>query len=291
MGLSKEIQGRVLVVTLDNPGTRNALDMTTLKMLGDLMDGLAYRDPLPPDAGGGDRNIGEQGPYRPHAVVLRTTGDIFCSGADLQEMKELGAADFQTNLTAALEMGVVFRSVRNCPTPVIARVQGPAYGGGVGLVAACDVVVAATAARFMFSEAKLGLVPGVISPLVVDRMGLSATRHYFLTADPISAEEAHRLGLVDRLVPDADLDAEVEAVVRSVLRCGPGVLGMCKGLLDGGQSLGYGRSGDFAARMIAEARTRPEAQSALQAFFAKENAPWVGPDDWTLPPLPAKEDS
>ncbi len=291
MGLHTGVQGRVMVVTLNNPKSRNALDMDILKALGDLMDGLAYRDPLPPTVTDDELDIGVNGSFRPHAVVLRSVGKVFCAGADLQEMKALGAADFQTNLTAALEMGAVFRSVRNCPAPVIVRVQGAAYGGGVGLVAACDVVVASAEARFTFSEAKLGLVPGVISPLVVDRMGLSAARNFFLTADPISASEAHRLGLVDRLVASEELDKEVAAVVNSVLKCGPEALGMCKGLLDGGQSLGYARSSDFTARMIAEARTKPEAQAALQAFFAKENAPWVGSTDWILPPSVAKEDS
>lgn len=291
MGLHIGARGRVMVVTLNNPKSRNALDMETLRALGDLMDGLAYRDPLPLKLPDGELDIGGKGHFRPHAVVLRSEGKVFCAGADLQEMKALGAADFQTNLTAALEMGAVFRSVRNCPAPVIARVHGAAYGGGVGLVAACDVVVAGTEAHFTFSEAKLGLVPGVISPLVVDRIGMSAGRHFFLTADPISALEAHRLGLVDRLVATEDLDKEIAGVVNSILKCGPEALGMCKGLLDGGQSLGYARSGDFTARMIAEARTKPEAQAALQAFFANENAPWVGSDPWTLPPSVANEDS
>ncbi len=292
MPLRMETVGPVLVVTLDNPATRNALDMATLRELGDLLDGIAYRDPLPAASAAGPWDIGDGGSHRPHAVVLRATGKVFCSGADLKEMRALGEADFQTNLTAALDMGAVFRTVRSCPSPVIARVQGPCYGGGVGLAAACDIVVAGPEARFMFSEAKLGLVPGVISPLVADRMGLAAARRYFLTAEPISAPEAVRLGLVDRLAdaPD-DLDAAVEETVNAVLACGPAALGMCKGLLDGVQSLGYARSAEFTARMIADARTQPEAQTALRAFQARERAPWVPTEPWTLPSSDTEDDA
>jgi len=292
MGLRNEIRGPVLVVTLDSPGTRNALDMATLKALGELMDSVAYREPLPPDPRlpGGRFDIGEGGGFRPHAVVLRATGPVFCAGADLKEMKQLGEADFQANLDAALEMGKVFRAVRSCPAPVIARVQGPAYGGGVGLVAACDVAVAAPESRFMFSEARLGLVPGVISPLIVDRMGPAAARRCFLTAEPLSAADALRLGLVDRLAEPGGLDAAVEQTVRAVLECGPAALSLCKSLVDGVVSLGYDRSAEFAARLIAEARTGREGQAALKAFAAREKAPWVTTEAWSLPAEQTEED-
>ncbi len=287
MAIRQDIAGRVLVLTLDNPEKRNALDMATLRELGDVLDGIAYRDPLPAEAS--DPDIGPGGRFRPHAIVLRSTGAVFCAGADLNEMRALGAADFQANLDAALEMGAVFRSVRNCPAPVIARVQGPCYGGGVGLAAACDVVVAAPEAKFMFSEAKLGLVPGVISPLVIDRIGIAVARRYFLTAEPINAEQALRVGMIDRLAED--LDAAVEETVNAVLACGPAALGMCKALVDGVQSLGYARSAEFTARMIAEARTAPEAQAALKAFQAREGAPWAPAEPWRLPPDNTKDDA
>ena len=180
----------------------------------------------------------------------------------------------------------MFRSVRNCPVPVVARVQGPAYGGGVGLVAACDIVVSSPRARFAFTEVRLGIVPGVIAPLVMDRLGQRAARTCFLTADPIEGQRALQLGLVDRLADDpGDLDDLVSTTVQSLLRGGPQALSLCKSLLDGVQSLGFARSGEVAARMIADARTRPEAQAALQAFFAKNPAPWVDEEPWVLPPL------
>ena len=291
MAVRVQACGRVLVVTIDNPQVKNAFDQGVIGELRELFETLAYRDPL---SGDGDRapDVGPDGQDRPHVIVLRATGDVFCAGANLNEMKALGEADFQTNLTAALDMGAMFRAVRNCPVPVIARVQGPAYGGGVGLVAACDLVVAGPRARFAFTEVKLGLVPGVIAPLVVDRIGRAAARRCFLTAEVIEGQEALRMGLIDRLVADpADaenghtaLDALVAETVDSVLRGGPEALGLAKALLEGVQALGYNRSAELSARMIAQARTGAEAQVALAAFFAKDPVPWAETTPWVLPP-------
>ena len=288
MPILQEIAGRVLMVTIDNPDVKNAFDRETIGAMRDLFETVAYRDPLPLDLGKaqareGGLDIGPNGRFRPHVIVLRATGDVFCSGAHLGEMKELGEADYQENMTAALDMGAMFRAVRNCACPVVARVQGPAYGGGVGLVAACDIVVAAFRARFAFSEVRLGLVPGVIAPLVIDRIGQAAARHYFLTADVIDGAEAHRIGLVDRLAADGELDVLVEATVRALLQGGSAALGLCKSLMEGVESLGFARSGELAARMIAEARTNPEAQAALDCFLAKEKSPWFDAEKWTLP--------
>lgn len=288
MAIHQQIAGRVLVVTIDNPEVKNAFDRETVDALSDLFEAVAYRDPLPVDPGkalapDGSLDIGAGGRFRPHVVVLRSTGDVFCSGAHLGEMKQMGQADFQENLGAALEMGGMFRAVRNCPAPVVARVQGPAFGGGVGLVAACDIVVAAFQARFRFSEVRLGLVPGVISPLVISRIGQAATRHYFLTADVIDGAEAHRIGLVDRLAADGELDVLLESTVKSLLMGGAETLGLCKSLLEGAESLGFVRSGELTARMIAEARTKPEAQAALDSFLAREKTPWAQDVNWTLP--------
>jgi methylglutaconyl-CoA hydratase len=223
---------------------------------------------------------GPSGPTRPHAILLRATGPVFCAGADLADMEELGQAGFQENLEAALEMGAMFRAVRLCPAPVVARVQGPAYGGGVGLISACDVVVAGQEARFAFSEVRLGLVAGVIAPLVMDRIGTAAARHWFLTGDTIRAVDALRLGLVDRLSDQEGLDAAVSRTVESLLRGGPAALGRIKSLVEGTLALGFARSLDFTARMIAEARTGKEAQAGLQAFFRKQDAPWVQDVRW-----------
>lgn len=290
MSIKQEAVGRVLVVTIDNPQVKNAFDKTAIQELGDIFETIAFRDPLPVD-GNSRPDIGPGAQFRPHVIVLQATGNVFCAGAHLGEMKALGEADYQENVAAAMEMGSMFRAVRNCPVPVVARVQGPAFGGGVGLVAACDIVVAGPAAKFAFSEVRLGIVPGVISPLVIDRIGQAAARTYFLTGDAIEADEAFGLGLVDRLASGNNgpggLDDVLDATVDSLLKGGAGALSLCKSLLEGVQSLGFNRSAELTARMIAEARTNNEAQAALAAFFERQSAPWVQDEQW--PGVPHQE--
>ncbi len=283
MSIQQEAVGRVLVVTIDNPQIKNAFDAATIQELRDVFDSIAFRDPLPVGADP-QPDIGPGGQFRPHVIVLQSSGNVFCAGAHLGEMKTLGEADYQQNVAAAMEMGGMFRAVRNCPVPVVARVQGPAFGGGVGLVAACDIVVAGPAAKFAFSEVRLGLVPGVISPLVIDRIGQAAARTYFLTGEAIEADEAFGLGLVDRLASSnkgpGGLDDILEATVDSLLKGGPGALSLCKSLLEGVQSLGFNRSAELSARMIAEARTNEEAQVALASFFERQSPPWIQDEQW-----------
>jgi methylglutaconyl-CoA hydratase len=282
MTVRQETKGRVLVVTLDNPAVKNAFDAETIEDLRRIFENIAYREALPVDAGP-EPDISEGDRYRPHVVVLRATGNVFCAGAHLGMMKQLGEADYQENLAAAMEMGAMFRAVRSCPAPVVARVQGPAYGGGVGLVASCDVVVAGPQARFAFSEVRLGLVPGVIAPLVIDRIGIAAARKAFLTAETIDPDEALRLGLIDQLAAGEALDEVVGRTVDSLLRGGAATLGLCKNLVEGSASLGFARNAELTARMIAEARQGDEAQAALQAFLTRTSAPWISEEGW-LPP-------
>ena len=284
MPIMQEAVGRVLVVTINNPQVKNAFDKATIQELRDIFETIAFRDPLPVN-GKPDPDIGPGGQFRPHAIVLQAVGNIFCAGAHLGEMKALGEADYQENVAAAMDMGAMFRGVRNCPVPVVARVQGPAFGGGVGLVAACDIVVAGPQAKFAFSEVRLGIVPGVISPLVIGRIGQAAARTYFLTGEAIEADEAFGLGLVDRLASGSDgpggLDDILEMTVDAILKGGPGALTLCKSLIEGAQSLGFNRSAELTARMIAEARTNDEAQAALASFFERKNAPWVQEEPWS----------
>jgi len=284
MSIIQEAVGRVLVVTINNPQVKNAFDKATIQELRDVFDKIAFRDPLPVD-NELNPDIGPDGQFRPHVIVLQAAGNVFCAGAHLGEMKVLGEADYQENVAAAMDMGAMFRGVRNCPVPVVARVQGPAFGGGVGLVAACDIVVAGPKAKFAFSEVRLGIVPGVISPLVIDRIGQAAARTYFLTGETIEADEAFGLGLVDRLASGGDgpggIDDVLIKTVDSLLKGGPGALTLCKSLIEGAQGLGFNRSAELTARMIAEARTNPEAQAALASFFERRNAPWVQDEQWS----------
>jgi methylglutaconyl-CoA hydratase len=290
MALRQHPAGPVLVVTLDDPASRHALSAAMVASLHGLFTDLAGREPLSPgEAEAAQPDIGPGGARRPRAVVLRASGKVFCAGAHLGEMAEAGRAEPAANLAAAVHLGAMFRAIHDCPAPVVARVQGGAFGGGAGLAAACDLVVASPAAQFCFSEAKLGLVPGVISPLVVERLGVARARDLFLTARTFDAAEAYRLGLVDRLAPAGGLDEAVEKVVDDLLRGGPAALGAAKELLGAVARLGYDDSAQECAGRIAVARATPEAQAALAAFSERKPAPWVPSGGWRLQPCEGEE--
>ena len=270
-----ERRGPVLVVTLDRPEAHNAFDADMIRALGGVFDEVARM----PERPAGAVELAAEPRLRPHVVLLASSGPTFCAGADLQQMRDLGEAGFDENLTAARAMAAMFRAVRACPAPVVARVQGPAFGGGVGLACACDVVVAGVDARFAFSEVRLGLVAGVISPLVIERIGAAAARTCFLTGSPLSRETSLRLGLVDRLADEGKLDDVVDLVVRSLLKGGPAAQARVKTLVDGVAERTFADSLDFTARMIAEARTTGEAQAAMAAFADRQPAPWAAESD------------
>jgi methylglutaconyl-CoA hydratase len=284
MAVRQQTSGPVLVVTLDEPATRQALSAAVVASLQAIFHELRAREPLDPAAAAEPSpDIGPGGRWRPRAVVLRSTGAVFCAGAHLGEMAAAGRAAVAANLAAAGALGAMFRAVHDCPAPVVARVQGGAFGGGAGLAAACDLVVAGPAAKFCFPETRLGLVPGVISPLVLQRLGPARARDLFLTARTIEAAEAFRLGLADRLAPAGGLDAAVEAVVEDLLRAGPAALGAAKQLLAEVEALGTDGSAGVCAQRIAEARATPEAQAALAAFAVRGAAPWLPAAPWHLP--------
>jgi len=286
MAVRQQTSGPVLVVTLDEPATRHALSAVVVASLHEIFNELSARAPLNPEAAAEPSpDIGPGGRWRPRAVVLRSTGAVFCAGAHLGEMAAAGRAEITANLAAAVKLGAMFRAVHDCPAPVVARVQGGAFGGGAGLAAACDLVVAGPAAKFCFPETRLGLVPGVISPLVMQRLGAARARDLFLTARTIEAVEAFWLGLADRLAPAGGLDAAVEAVVEDLLRAGPVALGAAKQLLAEVEALGTDGSAGVCAQRIAEARATPEAQAALAAFAARVPAPWIPAAPWSLPPV------
>jgi len=251
---------RVLVVTLNRPAAHNAFDHEMVVKLRDIFSSVDQMD------------------SKPHAVVLQSEGKTFCAGGDLNDMRTLGKADYETNLESARELAEMFRAIRLCSVPVVARVQGSAFGGGVGLICSCDIAVAAEGSLLALTEARLGLVAGVISPMVIGKIGLAAARTLCLTGDQIDVTEAHRIGMIDRVCEPENLDDTVHKVVESLLKGGPTALANIKRLIEGVQSLTFDESFEFTAKMIAEARTSDEAQSALDAFFNKKPAPWINDD-------------
>lgn len=210
-------------------------------------------------------------------IVLEARGESFSAGADLQWMKR--AADYtpEENRRDALALARLLRTIDECPQPVVAIVQGAAYGGGVGLAAASDIVLAADTARFALTEVRLGLVPAVISPYVVAAIGARAARRYFVTAERFTAEEARRLGLVHEVVAAAELPAARDKLLCSIAQGGPAAQIAAKALVH--ELARGGRSKDevseHTAALIAERRASAEGRAGIAAFLEKRPAPWV----------------
>ena len=246
----------VAVLTMNRPAVFNAFDET---LIAELEAAFAQL--------GGD--------YSVRAVVLAGAGKHFSAGADLQWMQRAAAASQDDNLADARRFSAMLARIAECPKPTLARVQGAALGGGVGLVAACDMAIASDAASFSVSEARMGILPAVIGPHLVNAVGLRDARRLALTASRIGADEALRVGLVQRVVPAAELDAAVAAVVADLLACGPAAQAEIKQL--------YARLApgpvtpdvrELTAQTIARVRTTPEAREGFAAFLGKRKPHW-----------------
>jgi methylglutaconyl-CoA hydratase len=242
--LTVERDGSVLRITLTRPDRRNAFDAA---LIGELAEAFV-------DVG------------RARAVVLAGEGASFCAGADVDWMRASAGLSFDENVADANAMRRMFESIDQCPTPVVARVQGHALGGGAGLVAASDVAIAAPNTLFAFSEVKLGIIPAVISPFALAKIGGGNARRYFVTGERFDATTALRIGLVSEIADD--LDGAVERVVAELLSAGPQAARWAKRLVR------ERPDGPETARWIAERRTADEGQEGLAAFLDKRKANW-----------------
>ena len=210
-------------------------------------------------------------------LVLAANGKSFSAGADLNWMKRMAGYSQAENRRDADALAALMRALDTFPKPTIARIQGAAYGGGVGLVACCDIAVAVQGATFCLSEAKLGLIPAVISPYVVAAMGARAARRYFLTAETFDAATAHRLGLVHEVTSAEALDGAVEGIVGKLLAAGPVAQRECKTLIARVASgpIDDAMVDDTAAR-ITRIRVSPEGREGIASFLEKRKPGWVG---------------
>ncbi|TXI22274.1 MAG: enoyl-CoA hydratase/isomerase family protein, partial [Roseateles sp.] len=210
------------------------------------------------------------------AIVLAAAGKAFCAGADLNWMQAMAGYSWDENHADATRLADMLWAIYSCPVPVIARVQGDVYAGGVGLVACCDLVVAVEGAGFCLSEAKLGLLPATIGPYVVRALGEQASRRYFVTAERFSATEAHRLGLVHELAPAETLDERVDALVATITANGPAAVRACKQLVkDVAHAPLTPALRDDTARRIADIRASAEGRAGVQSFLNKTPVPWL----------------
>jgi methylglutaconyl-CoA hydratase len=240
-----ERDGDLLRIVLARPETRNAFDAGLIAELAE-----AFVD------------VGKA-----RAVVLSGDGPSFCAGADVEWMRASVDLDFDANVADANALRGMLEAIDRCPAPVVARVQGHALGGGAGLVACSDIAVAEPKAAFAFSEVKLGIVPAVISPFALAKIGPSWARRYFVTGERFDAATALRIGLVHEVA--ADLDAAVERILAELASAGPRAARHAKKLVlerpDGPET----------ARRIAERRTSEEGQEGLRAFLDRRSASWV----------------
>jgi methylglutaconyl-CoA hydratase len=241
--LRVERDGAVLRVTLARPERRNAFDAALIAEL--------------------TAAFGDVGDAR--AVVLAGEGASFCAGADVEWQRSAVELGYEENVEDALRLYRMLEAIDSCPVPVVARVQGFALGGGSGLVACADIALAAEDAVFGFSEVKLGIVPAVISPFVLAKMG-AAARRYFVTGERFDARTALRIDLVHEVV--ADVDAALEGVLGELRTSGPEAVRAAKRLIR------ERPGGDDAAHIAARLRTSPEGQEGLRAFLEKREPAW-----------------
>jgi methylglutaconyl-CoA hydratase len=252
------LAGGIAQLMLNRPEKRNALDRASIAALTAELQRCAA-DPAV------------------RMVQITGAGEVFCAGADLTEMRAQAQADATANLADAEQLAVMLGILDSLPKPTLARVNGDGYGGALGLLGACDIVVAVEAAKFAFTEVRLGIIPAVVSPFVLDRIGEGGARRYFLTAETLTAEALRDLGLVHEVVPAELLDAACARIADAVLKGAPQALAEAKALI---RDVSRGGARDRAAASVAAAarlarlRVGPEAQEGFAAFFAKRKASW-----------------
>jgi len=259
--LAIERHGPIGRVTLNRPERHNAFDDSLIAELTEALRSIEAEDAI-------------------RVVVLSGAGKSFSAGADLHWMKRMAGFSVEENRRDAMGLATLMRTLAHLRKPTIARVHGAAYGGGVGLVACCDVALASVQATFCLSEARLGLIPAAISPYVVSAIGERAARRYFLTAERFDAAEALRLGLVHDLAPDdGKLDEKVDEVVGAMLACGPAAQLAAKELIRAvaHRPVTSELIQDTAER-IAKIRSSPEGREGVAAFLEKRRAAWVPPE-------------
>jgi methylglutaconyl-CoA hydratase len=207
-------------------------------------------------------------------VVFTGVGKSFCAGADLNWMKRVKDYSFEENLKESLDISELMYSIYSLPLPTIASVNGAAVGGGMGFVAACDIAVAASDARFSLSEVKLGLVPACISPYVIRKAGEGACREFMLTGERLTAEKAMRLGLVNEVVEPVELDNAVSGFVERLISSGPNAIAICKELLRKVPAMSLDEAKKMTAEAIANLRVSDEGQEGMRAFLEKRKPRW-----------------
>jgi methylglutaconyl-CoA hydratase len=257
VAIEQRALGAIARVTLSRPELHNAFNEVMIQELQATFAGFNRQSEV-------------------RAVILQAESKSFCAGADLNWMKKMVDYTFEQNIEDAHVLATMLRTIHDCPKPVIARVHGAAFGGGVGLVAACDMAVALDTATFCLSEVKLGLLPAVISPFVLKKIGSGAAHRYFLTAEHFSAAEALRIGLIHETAADIEtVDVRIDTMIDALLANGPEAVAQCKVLIEQVCHVEWDRAVNITTKMIAERRSSREGQEGMKAFLEKRNPTWV----------------
>ncbi len=247
----------IATLTLNNPDSHNAFDD---RLIADLTAALQALDKNP----------------EVRVLVLAAIGKSFSAGADLGWMQRMAQYDETQNIADARALAELMRSLNEFSKPTVARVQGSAFGGGVGLIACCDIAVGVYDAQFALSEARLGLIPAVISPYVIAAIGARQARRYFLSGERFDAEQAQAIGLLHKIGYADELDAMITEIVDALLECGPAAQTACKQLI---QRIAHGDDfGDlveFTAQAIAKTRSSSEGREGVQSFLQKRSPGWL----------------
>ena len=255
--LKVNVQKPIASVILDRPDVHNAFNDELLKQLTDTLEELGRHKDV-------------------RVIVLGGNGKSFCAGADLNWMKRMVQYTREQNLEDARALGRMYLALAKCPKPVIARVHGPALGGGAGLVAACDIGVAVESVQFGFTEVKLGIIPAIIAPFVIARVGPGRAREFFITGERFLAPVALNMGLIQHVaVHERALDALIDSKVAQILTSAPGAIAAAKELIFGVAARTLESALEFAAYAIAQARTSAEGQAGMQAFLERQKPPWI----------------
>src|SRR5207249_7327439 len=212
--------------------------------------------------------------------VLGGNGKSFCAGADLKWMKRMVQYTREQNLEDARAVGRMYLTISKCPKPVIARVHGAALGGGAGLVAASDIAMALESVQFGFTEVKLGIIPAIIGPFVIARVGPGRAREFFITGERFLAPIALNIGLIQHVAAhELALDGLIDSKISQILTSAPGAIAAAKELIFGVAARTLESSHEFAADAIARARTSEEAQAGMQAFLQRQKPPWIAKNE------------
>jgi methylglutaconyl-CoA hydratase len=252
-----ENAGPVATVTLDRPAVHNAFNDELIGRVTQTFIELAANDSV-------------------RVIVLRAVGPSFSAGGDLNWMKRAAAYTAEENFRDARAGATMFSTIAHCPKPVIARVHGRALGGGCGLVACCDMAVALESAEFGLPEVKIGLLPGIIGPFVISRIGVANAREYFLTGARFPADRAREIGLVQKVSADeAAMDATIDAWISELLTSSPSAIAAAKKLIFDISNRPIESVLETAALSIANARVSPDGKAGVEAFLSRGKPPWV----------------